>query len=122
MKKFIFILTFASILFACGDSESGTSKYTDAATCVGTGSLITYNLAVKPILEASCAFTGCHDTKTASDKVILDTYAGAKSSFVDGTSLCAINHDCKKMPQGGDKLDAATLNILACWVKNGAPQ
>lgn len=120
MKKFIFCLILGSIIFACGKSESGTDKYTDPAICTGS-SAATYKTVIKPILDNSCAFSGCHDTKTASDKVILDTYEGAKSSFVNGSGLCAINHDCKKMPQGGDKLDAASLNILACWVKNGAP-
>jgi hypothetical protein len=83
---------------------------------------IKYSTLIKPILNSSCAFEGCHDTKTASEGIILDTYAGAKSSFLNGNSLCSVNHDCKKMPQGGDKLDAVTLNTLACWVKDGAPE
>lgn len=127
MKKKLQLLTICSValfaIFSCGgDDES--NKYTDAANCTGiSGELNNYTTTVKTILDANCAFSGCHDAVTASEGINLSTYANAKKVFVDGKALCSINHDgCEPMPQGFDKLDAATLNLLACWVKQGAPQ
>jgi hypothetical protein len=125
MKKLtaLFLLTTFFVVASCGGDDKGTTKYTDAADCSKVPANNNYNTSIKPILASSCAFDGCHSTKTASDGVILDTYAGAKKSFVNGTSLCAINRDgCSPMPKGSDKLSGEILNILACWVKNGTPE
>ena len=39
----------------------------------------TYNSDVKPILNASCAKSGCHDAITVQSGVNLSTYAGASA-------------------------------------------
>lgn len=127
MKKKLQLLTICSVILfsisSCGGDDN-SNKYTDAANCTGlTSALNNYSLTVKPILDLNCAASGCHDSGTASGNMILSDYANAKKAFVDGNALCSINHDgCEPMPQGSDKLDATTLNLLACWVKNGAPQ
>ena len=36
--------------------------------------IIYFNTEILPILNGSCAFSGCHDASTASDGVILDNY------------------------------------------------
>lgn len=84
----------------------------------------TYTFAVKAVLDAGCATGGCHDAATKSNGVDLSTYAAAKASFETQDVLCAINHGegCEPMPKGGAKLPQVTLNVLACWAKNGYPQ
>ncbi len=117
----LFLLISITITYSCGSED--TNKYTSNVNCSSVPAENTYGKTVKPILDASCAFAGCHDTQTKAEGIILDTYEGAKASFVSGKGLCSINHDgCNDMPQGSPKLPAATLNILACWVKNNTPQ
>ncbi len=129
MKKKLQLLTICSVILfsisSCGgDDTVETNKYTDAANCDGiTSQLNNYTTTIKGIMDTNCALGGCHDAITASEGINLSTYAGTKKEFVDGKALCSINHDgCEPMPQGSDKLDAVTLNALACWVKQGAPQ
>lgn len=107
---------------ACGDD---TPNWLDQANCTGIDAVAnTYNLNVKAVLDATCALSGCHDAGTASKGINLSTYAGAKAAFEDGDALCAINHGdgCAPMPNGGIKLPDATINLLACWAKNGYKQ
>ncbi len=106
----------------CGDDEV---NWLEQANCTGIDvDLNTYDLAVKAVLDASCALGGCHDAATQSNGVNLSTYLGAKAAFENGSALCAINHgdDCFLMPKGGAKLPSATINLLACWAKNGYKQ
>ena len=124
MKNMLLLaLAFTAVLLTSCKEEEGNeaSFYTEAADCTAVVAL-TYDLGVSAILNASCAYSGCHDTNSHEDNVILDTYAGAKASFLNGTSLCAINHDCKKMPEGGSKLPDDVIALLTCWVKEGCPQ
>lgn len=103
----------------CGDDEV---NWLEQANCSGIDvNTNTYNLAVKTVLNASCALSGCHDAATKSSGIDLSTYASAKTAFESSKALCSINHgdDCLPMPQGGVKLPTATVNILACWAKNG---
>ncbi|MBK6931353.1 MAG: hypothetical protein IPH12_10995 [Saprospirales bacterium] len=80
-----------------------------------------YTNVVQPIMLLSCALSGCHDAATQSEGINLSTYTGVKTAFQTKDVLCAINHGegCEPMPKGGAKLNGATLNLLACWAKNG---
>ncbi len=124
MKKFRFLALaiLAVSIYACKSTDTNT--YTANADCSKVPAVNTYNTTIKPLMAASCAYSGCHDTKTAANGVILDTYAGAKKTFSTGKGLCTINHDgcAKNMPEGSDKLSADLLNLLACWVKNSTPE
>ncbi len=107
---------------ACSDDQP---NWLDQANCAGIDANVnTYNQTIKTVLDVTCALSGCHDAATASNGVNLSTYAGAKAAFEDGNGLCAINHgdDCFQMPKGGAKLPDATINLLACWAKNGYKQ
>jgi hypothetical protein len=124
-KMFLLVLAFvAVILTSCkNDNANEASFYTAAADCSAVvASTNTYDQSVSAILNASCAYAGCHDNNSKEAGVILDTYASAKASFLDGKSLCTIHHDCKKMPEGGSKLSDAIIEQLTCWVKEGCPQ
>lgn len=81
----------------------------------------TYTFAVSAVLNGSCALGGCHDAATQSNGIDLSTYTTAKAAFQTKNVLCAINHGdgCEPMPKGGSKLPAVSINILACWAKNG---
>lgn len=82
----------------------------------------TYTANIKAIIDGSCAYVGCHSAKEKAGGINLSDYASTRASFVDGTSLCSIYHDCERMPKGGSKLPSDIINELACWVKNGAKE
>ena len=119
-KNWVIVLMLGMVAAAC--SKDNTS-YTDNVDCSGiSADQNTYNKSVKAIVDGSCAFSGCHDSKTAAEGIDLSTYAKVKEEFVNGDALCTIYHDCKPMPQGSDQLEQEVIDQLTCWVKNGAPQ
>ena len=110
----IFSLCF--ILTSCDNSSD------DMFDCDGITP--TYTADVKPILDASCAKSGCHDAFTVQNGVNLSNYSTASAISQEERFLGVIHHreGFPPMPFDGPKLPQAQLQILSCWVQNGSPQ
>lgn len=76
-----------------------------------------YSANVKPIIEANCLSSGCHNA--SSDHGDLTTYAGIKAK-VDNGSLDNRVIQNKNMPLSG-KLSLDDLKKIKCWLNSGAP-
>lgn len=89
-----------------------------------TGITPTYNNGVKAILDASCATAGCHSAQNQADGINLSNYTTAKSASLNGKVLQSIKHESgvDAMPQGAAKLSNDKINIVECWIQNGAPE
>jgi hypothetical protein len=119
-SKLIIMSMLITVVFACKKEEE--TNYADEATCTSTP---TYTVDIAPILNASCAGSGCHNASSKRAGIDLSTYAAAKNEFMkNNTALASIHHasGVKAMPQGQSKLADATINKLDCWVKNGCPE
>lgn len=85
---------------------------------------------VLPFLVSSCAKSGCHNTATAEDGVILDSYANVMNTgevtpfdLSDSEIWEVINESDpdKRMPPAGENpLTQAQINMLALWINQGA--
>lgn len=115
-KKIFTVFTLACVIAmaSCGGD--------DELDCTGVAPK--YSVEVALIINASCAFAGCHDSNTKSAGYDLSTYASTVAATKSDKFLKSIKHEsgANKMPQGGDKLPDATIKIIECWIKNGAPQ
>ena len=72
-----------------------------------------YNENVAPILSSNCS--GCHSGITASAGLALDSNTSVYSAIKSGNVLDRVNRnsgDNGFMPQGGQKLSNANLDIL----------
>ena len=73
-----------------------------------------YTEDVAPILSSNCI--GCHSGSTASAGLHLDSYTSVYSAIKSGIILDRVNRnssgDVLLMPQGGQKLSDANLDIL----------
>jgi hypothetical protein len=72
-----------------------------------------YNENVAPILSSNCI--GCHSGSSASAGLYLDSYTSVYSAIKSGNVLDRVNRnngDNGFMPQGGQKLSNANLDIL----------
>jgi hypothetical protein len=72
-----------------------------------------YNENVAPILSSNCI--GCHSGSSASGGLYLDSYTSVYSAIKSGNVLDRVNRssgDNGFMPQGGQKLSNANLDIL----------
>jgi hypothetical protein len=124
MKKIILltVLCFAYIAIL-GCSKNQADDYTSNVDCTNVvAATNTYDGSIKTIVDASCAYTGCHSASSAESGVDLSTYAKVKDEFTNGNSLCTIYHDCEAMPKGTAKLSDAIITQITCWVKEGCPQ
>jgi hypothetical protein len=115
-KKIFSIFAFACIaaMISCGGD--------DEVDCTGVAPK--YSVEVSAILNVSCAQSGCHAADTKAAGVDLSSYASTVAATKSDKFLKSIKHQsgASKMPQGGDKLPDATIKVLECWIKNGAPQ
>lgn len=94
--------------------------YPDIADCDTTS--VSFSNDIVPILSNNCY--ACHSKLNAPS-------FGGGLSFEDHEDVAeyseriigAVNHNAGflAMPQGGDKLDPCSINLLEAWVNSGAP-
>ena len=73
-----------------------------------------YQGDVKPIINSTCTFSGCHDG--ASGVGNFKTYLGMKRNLDNGTFRTEVL-ETRTMPQGS-MLDENQYEILRCWAEN----
>lgn len=84
---------------------------------------VSYTTNVFPILDSKCIV--CHTTgANPGGGIILDTYAGLKSTVDNGSLSGAINHEngFSAMPRNQPKLEDCTLELIESWIDDGAPE
>ncbi len=89
-----------------------------------TTATMSYQTHIKPILANSCgANNSCHNTQGAGGGVVLENYAGVKSTVNNGNFISAIIWDgnASQMPKGSPtQLSACSIAKIQKWVDNGA--
>lgn len=84
---------------------------------------ITYALTVKPILDANCNLSGCHNTASASAGIALEQYSQVKSYIDQPKFIGSLWHDAaySAMPKNAAALSACQIRKLDQWRLNGSP-
>ncbi len=97
-------------------------KHTVQYDC--SGYTPTYTQNVKPILDVTCARSGCHGAGEAEAGIDLSTYSGSAAASKNKNFMGAIQHKpfYKKMPQDADMLTDTQIHLLFCWIENGSPE
>jgi hypothetical protein len=114
-----YISTFVLIFWSCGKEDYGSGG-DGGSDC--SGMYVTYSADIKPILDVSCAKSGCHDAITAQNGVDLSNYVTASVVSHEARFLAVINHQSgyPAMPKDGPKLPASQIQLLTCWVSAGS--
>ena len=114
MNKLI-ILTFIGFMpfVSCTSSTQGTYDCTNLAP--------NYIDDVKPILDNSCATSGCHNSTSKAQGLDYSSYSSTKKNASSNAFMGSMEHRSgyKAMPQGRSKLSNAELEIIYCWTQNG---
>ncbi len=128
MKKWKILGCFAAFALAfsigCdhGDDAKSNADYIAAADCTGIDAAAnTYTKAVKAIIDANCATSGCHDSDSKQHGLDLEGFAATKDAFQNHDDIfCSIyqDSDCEAMPVGS-KLSDSDIAKISCWAKNG---
>jgi len=123
MKK---IFLFIGVLFIA--SCKPESEVEDLIVCE-TGTIDFVN-EVLPIMQSSCATTGCHDASTAKDGVVLEDYnsivntGGVTKGTATSSELYEVLYETgeDKMPptSSGIVLNQTQKDIIRKWIDQGA--
>lgn len=115
MKKILItsILSIICVFAACKKDEIETYD------C--TGLTPTYTVDVKPLLDANCATSGCHDASSTANGLDYSTYETTKSGASSDAFMGSMQHlsGYDDMPRNGDKLSDTQLQTISCWIENG---
>jgi hypothetical protein len=119
MKKFLLLLTclFIISLYACSDDmKEEEEEMMEEDVCDGTS--FTYTNAIKSIVDANCALSGCHNGSTNLPD--FTSYAGIQASASDAAARTRSG----SMPpvSSGRELSDEQINTIMCWVEAGAPE
>ena len=118
MKKPLIASAALSLLFVVACQKASTTTY----DCTGT--TMTYTTDIKPIMDANCALSGCHNAASREAGFDLSTYNGVVSASASAAFLGAIEHLSRyeAMPRNAAKLDDALIKKIYCWANNGKGQ
>ena len=113
MQRFQILLIISSlcILFSCSKDKLDEN----GEICTEE---ITYQRDVKAIIDASCAYSGCHDGANAPGNY--NSYQGM-SPFLNESKFMRRVVQRRDMPpnyaSGTTFLSAEELNVISCWVQ-----
>jgi hypothetical protein len=84
----------------------------------------TYTAEIKSIMDAECAYSGCHDAATSASGINLSTYSTVAAESSRDRFMGSMEHESSydNMPEGEAKLSTANLQKIYCWIQNGAPE
>ena len=114
MRKTIIALTIIVTIVIAACSKSGGGGGNPApVTCTSTPSFAN---DVNPIIQSTCAVSGCHDAVSSNGpgalithQRIFDARSSIRSAIISGT-----------MPKNGS-LTTAQKTAIVCWIDGGAP-
>ena len=85
---------------------------------------ISYSNDLRPLLDESCAYVGCHAGNSPSAQLDLTDYQDVKRIADNGQLVNRISRpsgDPGLMPPGG-RLGMCSIEQIEAWVASGAPQ
>lgn len=124
MNRIIIIFSVLIMVSACKHETLIKNKLEKIECETGT---IDFVNQVLPILESSCATSGCHDAKTATDGVILDNIdhiletGGINKGKATSSEMYKVLNETgnDKMPPSGS-LTLEQKDIIKNWINQGA--
>lgn len=87
---------------------------------------VTYTNDIKTIFATHCNDGQCHNSTHRAANITLDNYFDASFYVQDnGDALRgSVQHlgGYDRMPQGAPKLSEGNIELISCWIQNGAPE
>jgi hypothetical protein len=83
---------------------------------------VSYTLEIRPLLDQSCSYSGCHGGPTPAALLDLNDYSEVKKIADNGQFESRINRDVSDpqlMPPAG-KLGSCQIETIEAWINQGA--
>lgn len=126
--RIIFLLLSIWILSNCSRDQLPESM-------VECDETVTYTNVIKPIIDESCAYTGCHDGAGGIGPADYTRYSGGMLRHLNSGSFKSRTIDQKDNPSLGmppsqsvypetikEELTPDELEMVMCWLENGFPE
>jgi len=119
-KIFVFGFVCSAVLLAsCSKEQAGPKGELEIEDCATIPA--SFSNDVIPIFEANCALSGCHLGATPTAGVVMTNHSQVSGLAESGRLLSAIKHEGDfLMPLGSPQLDQTDIDIIECWILNGA--
>jgi hypothetical protein len=126
--QWVIALFSVAVLSSCWNNHRWENLHpgavSSAANC-DTSAVVSYSATVQPIINQSCATSGCH---VSHGGVGASNYTIFSNVATDGTSGVLMQRidlplsDGAHMPQGGGFLNACDTLQIRKWIHQGCPQ
>lgn len=120
-KQFLFGITIGllGIIALSSCYQKNMEELYPVSTCDTT--VTNYASIIKPIIDANCATSGCHDVTTHANNIDLSNYNGLHSIAISSKLVGSIKQDgsANPMPPSG-KLDECSIAKVSRWVNKGS--
>ena len=118
MKKLVLCLSLAAAITACTsdspeDLQEGGSIHTNVEA-----SKVNYTEHIKPILDQSCATSGCHNSSTRQSGFDFSNFDDVLRGFQNGNSISRMQNSSRPMPPSGT-LPQECIDLVLNWKNNG---
>ena len=113
MSRKVFIILLLIIGITGCYNDKGELLYPRANDCSSHSA--SFGAEVQPIIQSNCATSGCHDAASVNKGGPLTNYTLIKNK----ASVIRSQVTRKVMPQGSS-LSASQIQLINCWVSNGA--
>ena len=127
MNKLLVISSFLLVFWAC---NSDVIEPAEGCDLIETS----YTTNVKPIIDQTCAYSGCHDGSGGIGPGNYTSYQGMLSFLQNGSFANRVvtqkDNPSRGMPPNmsvypqsqRDDLTEAELEIITCWLQEGFPE
>jgi hypothetical protein len=105
-------IAFVYTSISCSKGGSGGVSSVDCNTVTNKA----FNADVKPIIQSSCAITGCHEAGSINGVGPLTNYTEIFNHRDEIQSAVSAG----RMPKTGS-LSSSQKNSILCWIQGGAP-
>ncbi len=109
---------FSVVLFTVGCDKKVAKQPVIVATPIAKCDTVQFNKNIKPIVDLNCAIPGCHVSGFSSGD--FTSYTGLNVKVAGGQFKNRVFSGSAPMPPSG-KLPQNQLDIIQCWLDNGAP-
>jgi hypothetical protein len=99
----------------------------DSSQVIIPNDSICYSSDIAPILNSSCAMTGCHDASTQAGEVVLNSYSNTKRYVVAGNpnssllyEVITATEDDLMPPYPRSALTSTQIHLFYDWISEGA--
>jgi len=110
------LLSFSLLIVACKKDQAPIINPIPEGACVDT---VSFAQTIQPLIEQSCATTGCHDANTSQSGL---NYSGHFNiSLFSDPMIGSIRHDqgFAPMPFAAPKFADSLIQKIECWIAQG---